>query len=261
MFILEKAETYHRFSGLENIGFIDDLKKKINGIDNIKELHYQYNRIFNSSPSKLINVFPESINGNRFINGFMAKEVARSASKMLDKIVSISEIRSEDKYNDLVEIVLDSRINTWGWYVGEQSRGGFSDAQNKSKKKQPGERDLPIHDTNKELFCICEAFIYRTPAPAKSHLKKIFDYYHQRENLIILIYDLKPMNESKENWKQYITKIVPNTDFPEGYKYKGCGDVTAEFGYQNSAIRIALSTHENNNSIYHVFVNINYRVT
>lgn len=260
LFIIEKAKSYHAYSDLKNIGFINDLESKVNGIDNVEELHFQYNRIFNSSPPKLINIFPESLNGNRSIIKFMTKEIARAASKMLDKVVSISQIKNEDKYNDIVELCLDSRINPWGWHIGEQSRGGFSDSKNKSIKKQPGERDLPICDVNKEIFCLCEAFIYRTPAPAKSHLKKIFNYYHQKENLIILIYDLKTARESKRNWNQYINKILPNTDFPEGYRYLTCKELTSELNYQNSAIKIAQSTHENNQSVYHVFVNINYKV-
>ncbi len=260
LFIIEKAKSYHVYSDLKNIGFINDLESKVNGIDNIEELHFQYNRIFNSSPTKLINIFPESLNGNRSILKFMTKEIARSASKMLDKIISISEINSEDKYNDIVELCLDSRINPWGWHIGEQSRGGFSDPKNKSIKKQPGERDLPVYDLNKEMICLCEAFIYRTPAPAKSHLKKIFNYYHQKENLIMLIYDLKTAKESRKNWNQYIHDILPNTDFPKGYGYLDCKEVTSDFNYQNSAIKIVRSTHENNQIIHHVFVNINYKV-
>jgi len=256
--ILEKAENYHQFSGDEGIEFITALKAKVGGIDDVQLLNAYYKRIFTSPPSKLIEIFPEYVNGNRAIGAFLTKEVARAGSKMLDKIVSISDIKSEDKYNDIIELGLDSRINPWGWYVGAQSRGAFSDPKNKTTKKQPGERDLPIHDTNKELFCVCEAFIYRTPAPAKSHLKKIFNYYHQRENLIILVYDLDSKNKSKKNWGKYISSIIPTTDYPNGYEYVACEDVTSEFNYQNSAIRIARSIHNNDTVIHHVFVNINY---
>jgi hypothetical protein len=259
--ILERAENYHQFSGDDEIEFIKTLKNKVQGVDDVQLLNTYYTRIFKSPPSKLIRIFPENINGNRIIQSFLTKEIARAASKMLDKIVSISEIKSEDKYNDLVELGLDSRINPWGWHVGEQSRGGFSDPENKTTKKQPGERDLPIFDVNKEVFCICEAFVYRTPAPAKSHLKKIFNYYHQRDNLIILIYDLDNKIKSDKNWKSYITQVVPNTKFPDEYVFISCNDVTSDFNYQNSAIKILKSIHKNDVILYHIYVNINYKVS
>ncbi|WP_185152535.1 hypothetical protein, partial [Fulvivirga aurantia] len=228
--------------------------------DDLQLLSTYYLRIFKSPPSKLIKLFPDDVNGNRSIQGFITKEIARAASKMLDKIVSISEIKSEDKYNDLVELSLDSRINPWGWYVGEQSRGGFSDPKNKTTKKQPGERDLPIHDANKEIFCICEAFIYRKPAPAKDHLKKIFNYYHQRDTLVILVYDLEDTVKSRKNWNKYLNSILPNTDFPKDFKFVSSVDVTREFGYQNSAIKIVRSVHKNDTVLFHIFVTINYKV-
>ncbi|MDW3209525.1 MAG: hypothetical protein R8N23_06655 [Reichenbachiella sp.] len=258
--LLEEAERYHQFLGDEGFEFIKALRVKVGGINDIHILNAYYKRIFDSPPSKLIEIFPENINGNKVVGAFLTKEVAIAASKMLDKVVSISDIKGEDKYNDIVELSLDSRINTWGWYIGAQSRGAFSDPNNKTIKKQPGERDLPIHDSNKELFCICEAFVYRTPAPAKSHLKKILNYHHQKENLIILVYDLNPRNKSKKNWKKYISTIIPNTDFPSGFEFKTVEDVTLEFNYQNSAIRIARSIHKSETVIYHVFVNVNYFV-
>ena len=104
--------------------------------------------------------------------------------------MAVSEIQDENKYNDIIEIALDSRINPWGWHVGAQSRGGFSDPKDKSKGKQPGERDLPIFNTNKP-FAICEAFIFWNQKYIFAHLEKIFNYYHQRDNLIMLQFEKK----------------------------------------------------------------------
>lgn len=258
--ILEQAENYHQFSEDDTLEFIKALKFRVTGIDDSYLLSTYYTRIYNSPPSKLIKIFPDKLNGNRSIQGFVTKEIATAASKMLDKIVSISEIKSEDKYNDVMELYLDARINSWGWYVGGQSRGGYSDPDNNTTKKQPGERDLPIHDSNKELFCICEAFIFRNPLSIKSHLKKIFDYYHQRDNLVILTYDVAENSKSKSNWSSYLNKVLPETHFPIGYKFISCEDVTNEFGYKNSAIKIAKSIHEGEVTLHHVFVNINYKV-
>jgi hypothetical protein len=263
--ILDEADNYHKFLGSENISFIQDLKNKVNGVDNVEELHYQYNRIFTSSPKKLIRIFPQDLNGQRQLKSFLVTEIASAAKMMLDKIVTISEIEGEDKYNDLIEILLNSKMNPWGWFVSDQSRGGYSDLgnkikdKNKTKKKQPGERDFRFFN-KKDTFGICEAFIYRTPAPAKKHLKKVFNYYHQRENLIMLIYDLNEPIKAEKNWSKYLKTILPKTDFPHGYEFINCEDLSHEYGQSNSAIRIARSYHKGQISLYHVFVNINYKV-
>ena len=172
--------------------------------------------------------------------------------------MSISDIRSEDKYNDIIELAIDSRINTWGWFVNAQSRGGFSNPDDKSTPKQPGERDLPIVTANKSPICICEAFIYRDKTTALDHVQKIFNYYHQKENFVILIYNLD-IKKYKNNWKTYLNEIIPKANYPTDYKYLSSQDVTNDFGYNNSEIKIARSVHGNDMIMHHVFVNIDYR--
>ncbi|MEC3963846.1 hypothetical protein [Flagellimonas halotolerans] len=258
--LLEEAENYHQFSGGEGTEFIKALKVKVGGIDDVLLLSAYYTRVFNSSPEKLIEIFPPNLNGQRQLQSFLVTEFGSAAINMLDKVVSISDIKDEDKYNDVIEILLNSKINPWGWFVTDQSRGGHSDSENKSKKKQPGERDFKIFD-GKGTFGICEAFIYRTPAPAKKHLKKIFDYHPKRENLIILIYDLNEPTKAAKNWNNYLKSILLKTDFPKGYELINCEDVSSDFGHgKKSAVRIARSKHEDELNLYHIFVNINYKV-
>ncbi|NEN25412.1 hypothetical protein G3O08_18095 [Cryomorpha ignava] len=257
--LLEEAENYHQFLGAGENEFIEALKVKVGDIDDVELLISYYSRIFNSSPEKLIEILPQDLNGQRQLQTFIMTEIAGAAKMMLDKIVSLSDIKSEDKYNDVIQLLLNAKMNPWGWFITDQSRGGYSDSQNKSKKRQPGERDLKISN-KKGTFSVCEAFIYRRPATAKRHLKKIFDYYHQRDNLHILIYDLGDSIQAGINWTKYLNSILPETDYPNEFKYISSKDVSIDFGHKNSAIKIAQSIHEGDMTLYHIFVNLNYNV-
>lgn len=256
--LLEKAENFHQFSGDGDNEFIKTMQDKIGGVDNLQILNSYYTKIFTSPPSKLIKIFPADLNGQKSLQSFLVSEIASAAKMMLDKVVSISDIKGEDKYNDVLEIVLNSKMNPWGWFVTDQARGGYSDSEYKSEKKQPGERDFKFFN-KKDTFGICEAFIYRTPAPAKKHLKKVFNYYHQRDSLIILIYDLNGPYEATKNWENYLKSVVPTTDFPKGNEYIQYEDLSNSFELFKSAIRIAKSMHKGDLSIYHIFVNVNYK--
>ncbi|TWI77962.1 hypothetical protein IQ13_4204 [Lacibacter cauensis] len=256
--IISAAKTYHQFSDILDLQFVIDLEKSITTIDNVEELKHYYNRIFMSEPGKLIRIFPENLNGRVDLSEFMVKEIILAADKLLDKIMSISEIASEDKYNDLIELALDARINPWGWQVGPQSRAAFSGTGG----KQPGERDLPIMNQFKRTFMVCEAFIYRDSKTAKDHLKKVFNYHHNRNSFCMLIYDLsKNVKGFQKHWQHYVEKILPSTSFPLGHEIKGSAkDVCKDFGFENSAIKICSSEHQSGTLLYHVFINLNYKL-
>lgn len=256
--LVSSAKTYHQFGNISDIQFITDLEGRINQLDNLDELRGHYFRIFSSEPKKLIKIFPENLNGRGELNEFLVKEIILAADKLLEKIKSIEEIKNEDKYNDLIELAIDARINPWGWQIGAQSRGAFSGTGG----KQPGERDLPFMNKNKQVILVCEAFIYRTASPAQEHLQKVFNYYHKREAFVMLIYDLSSSQEDfKRNYEEYANSVVKNTVFPSGFEIQGnVSDISAEFNFKRSAIKVFLSKHTGETILYHVFVNINYRL-
>ena len=264
LFILENAENYHGFSGIENISFIDDLKNKVNGIDNIKELLYQYNRIFNSSPSKLIKILPEKMNGRIEISEFVVKEVARAASNMLDKVHALPEIlklnntSKENRFNDLVQLALESRISTWGWSVKDQTRKAFSPSE-----KDLGEIDIDIRDNNQKSFITCEAFILRDVSRVQSHLEKLISHYtHQRSTFLTLVYFQGKQSDFQKEWENYHQTTLLNIAYPNGYELdpNKVKDVSKEFGYDLSGIRVGKTTLNSGSTIFHLFVNIKYQL-
>lgn len=252
------AKTYHQFSDIKDIQFVTGLENNINQIDNLDELKTYYHTIFTSEPKKMIKIFPEDLNGRVDLNQFLVKEILLAADKLLDKIMSIEEIADENKYNDLIELALDARINPWGWQVGAQSRAAFSGTGG----KQPGERDLPIMNKLKQTMMVCEAFIFRDATRIKQHLEKVFNYHHKKDAFAILVYELsKDATVFQNHWNQYTEKIVPSTSFPPGYSIiEPVKDVSKEFGFDKSAIKICSSEHESGTILYHIFLNINYKL-
>jgi hypothetical protein len=260
--LIEKARTYHQFAGFEQIQSLADLETEIRGVDNIDDLKSQYHRIFSNTPARLVRILPAALNGKEDIQEFIVNEIVLASGKMLEKIKSIEKIDNEDKYNDLIELLLDARLNPLGWHVAGQSRGGYSAPGDKTDGTQPGERDLPIMDSNKNVLLNCEALIFRGASTAASHLQKIFDYHHQRKAIAVLIYNAgKRKGGFEGNWKSYLTKILPTVSFPAGMELVGSPvEVTHDFGCEESAIKIAKSNHGSGTVIYHLFINILYKL-
>lgn len=256
------GKSYHQFSGYTQIQELDDLEALISGEDNVDELAIHYQRIFKSTASRLIKILPANFNGKLQLHEFLVKEIVHAADKMLEKIRSIDKIDNEDKYNDIIEMLLDARLNILGWHVGAQARGGYSAGSGTSAGTQPGERDLPIFDVNKKMLLLCEALIYRGQGNAAPHLQKVFNYYHQQEAFVMLFYDNGTIKKGFEgNWKEYLEEVLPNTTFSTGKEITGdIVDVTADYGCEASAIKVARSVHASNTVLYHVFINIHYKL-
>lgn len=257
LYIIDTAKAYHQFGDIIDIEFLNDLEAKVSGIDNIEKLKSYYEIIFRSEPQKLIQIFPPYLNGMYGLQQFLVKEIVLAADKLLEKIRSIENIDHEDKYNDLIELALDARLNGWGWQIGAQSRGAFSGTGG----KQPGERDLPVMNRFKKSMLVCEAFIYSDATAAKYHLQKVFNYYHQRDAFAILVYNKSPLQVFEKDWSKYISKIIPNTIYPGGFEIQNpVKEVSDDYGCHKSAIKVGVSEHGSGTMVYHIFVNINYKV-
>lgn len=254
----DQAKQYHEFDGQDELPFLQQLNDKISGEEKIDELVVQYNRIFNSPAELLVKILPLRINGKTSLVEFSVQEFVLAADVMLDKIKSISAIKDEDKYNDLMEALLEGRINSYGWKVSGQKRGGYSGA----KGPNPGERDLPVYGADNKIIINGEALIYRGMGTAIPHLNKLFDYTHQRGTLLVIFYDTGERgNDFEGNWQTYQDAILPACDFPDGYEPVGkFEDVTIEFKMVHSAIKIGKTRLKSGSVIYHIFIKINYSV-
>ncbi|MGV7106929.1 hypothetical protein [Flavobacterium sp. U410] len=259
----DTAYKYHQSSSETPSEFLTEIDNLISGIDNIDELKSFYHKIFSSTPNKLVRIIPEDINDKEKLDEFIVNEVVTASNKMLEKIKSISEIKNEDKYNDIMEVLIDARINPWGWHVGAQSRGGYSAPKDGRNSFQPGERDLPIMNCNNQAIQICEAFIYRGSTTAKEHINKLFDYHHKKEEMTIIVYDTGEVKGKTfdQNWGDYKKNIVPKTKYPSGFEFESIIEVTNDYKMKLSAVKIAKSNHKSGTILHHIFININYKTT
>ena len=254
---LKLAENYHKSSDGTTPHFIEELRELVDDAGDIEMLRATYNAIFSKLPSTLIRILPQKLNGEIEMGRFLAKEVALAADKVLDKIQSLKEIRLEDKYNDMIQMALDSRLGVFGWIVKDQSRGGLSESG-----LGLGERDIVIQSGNHDTFMVCEAFIYRSHLAVQSHLEKVFNYHHKRNHFIILIYDTGKYEKFKVKWKGYLNKVLPSLSYPSEYgiNKKAIEDMTVDFDYGESGIKIGKSVHGDSTTIYHIMMSVDYAV-
>ncbi len=256
MKLLDTAETFHKYSGVTEIEFIQNLKLSVQGIDNIDELTFYYERIFQSEPQKLIQILPKNLNGRIDFFEFITNEIGIAAYKMLNKINALENINDEDKYNDLLCILLESRISVLGWTIKDQTRRAYSQTGD-----DLGEIDIDIQNRNGLTLVTCEAFIYRDIPRVQSHISKLIkNYTHDRKAFIVIVYFQGTKFERK--WKEYSETIVPALKYPNGYEISSAqvDDLSKEFGYDKSAIKIGRSIHGLDVPMYHVFVNIKYKI-
>jgi hypothetical protein len=178
---------------------------------------------------------------------------------MLKKIKSIEAINDENKYTNLIQILLQMRMSQWGWSITSQDSGGVSESG-----KNGGETDLEILNSNSIPIITCEAFILRNPKRVQEHLEKLIGKYtHARKSLITIVYFLGKHSDFKSEWKKYCETTIPKLTYPVGYELKGdkVTDRTIDFGCDETGIRVGYALHGENTSVYHVFVNINYFVS
>tara|TARA_R110002049_G_scaffold129361_5_gene287107 strand:- start:1043 stop:4954 length:3912 start_codon:yes stop_codon:yes gene_type:complete len=257
--VLFQATEYHRGSLGKLPKFIRSLKTKLDDEIDIKYLQNNYNEIFAKHPKTLIQIFPERLNAENKIARFLAREVALANSKMLEQINSIRDVHLEDKYNDIVQLTLNARISQWGWQVKDQSRGGFSGSIG---SVNAGERDLIITDSNDDILIVCEAFIWNDLPTAERHINKTFNYTHKRKDYIILIYDERIYKNFNKNWNVYKKNVLPKISYTSGFELKSnkWKELTKAFGYKATGVKAGISYHGKNTKIYHIMVNLNYKV-
>lgn len=262
LILLEEAETFHKYSQDDKHEFLQILRMRVSGINNIEELKLYYNRILNSNPNNLIKILPEKFNGKIDINEFITKEVAFAANKMLDKINSVSVILNEDKYNDIVQLALESRLSMLGWTVKDQTRRAFSASIDKQEENL-GEMDLDIQDCNHNSIITCEAYILWDNKLVQSHVKKLIaNYTNKREAFITLVYFKGIHQNFNKKWGEYSNTIVPNLIYPEGFMMneKSIKDLSESYNQNKSAIKVGRTEHGDGSHLYHIFVNLNYQI-
>ncbi len=252
--LLAEAEEYHRLSDGQVPNIILDLRKYTDTADTQIILQNQYLRIFSKSPEELIKILPGNVIKFSSLAEFLLVEITGSATDMLNYINSISDIKKEDKFSDLMVLSLTSRFRNFGWHISP-GRGGYPG----SIKQNPGLIDYAISSA-KERIAVCEALQLKgvNRAEVQTHNFKIFNYDPVRKLFYIIVYFKGENEKFKENWENYKTDITNVIIFPTGFELTSAGieDISGKFG--TDTVKTAKSSHGTHTYIYHVFININY---
>jgi hypothetical protein len=109
---------------------------------------------------------------------------------------------------------------------------------------------------------VCEAFIWSNFKIAQAHIIKNFNYTHKRKNFIILIYDKRLYRNFDKNWNNYKNTTLPKIKYPLGFDLKKSKwkELTSRFGHKSSGIKVGCSKHGKDTKIFHIMVNLNYRI-
>jgi tetratricopeptide (TPR) repeat protein len=252
-FVIE-AKTYHQSKDEILPEFIRLANEKLEDEEDYKRLRKEYYDLISKTPEKLMQILPENIVGKRNIQDYILKEICGSANDVLDNINAIAEIDTEDKYSDLLILSLQSKFRNWHWKIGN-TRGGFS----ASNKRNLGELDFVITAADNDRIASCEALLLhgKNTSTVTTHTIKTFNYDHRRKLFFIIsYYDGK---SSGNHWDDYKTKIVPTIKYPDGFPLsENVEEITESF--TNDSVRALLAKHGEDTRVYHVFININYKV-
>lgn len=253
--LLAEAEEYHRLSDGELPENILQLRELTNTKETETFLQDQYRRIFSKSPEELIKILPGNVNKFSSLDEFVLGEIVGAATDMLTFSNSVSDIKKEDKFSDLMVLSLVNRLRNFAWHIGP-ARGGFPE----SMKLNPGLIDYVIWSANKDRIAICEALqlkgVNRTEM--QRHNFKVFNYDSTRKLYYIIVYFKGEGDKFKENWENYKTDITTIISFPEGFELNvgSLEDISVKFG--TDSIMVAKSIHGSGTRTYHLFININY---
>lgn len=253
--LLKEAKEYHSYLGSEDFTVVNELFQKVSKNNDVEEIKKSIEELATRPKHSLEEYITREFQGGDF-GKKMTKEIAEAAERILTKIKAIDSIKDEDRYNDLLQIALESKLSAYGFHIKDQSRGAYS-----ASGKGLGERDLVIYKQSKEISVI-EPFIHTGKSVVQSHITKLFNYSHQRDNMFVVIYDFKLFKNLNSRWNYYFNKTIPSLKYPENFEINSQKsiDLTNEFNYKNSAIKIGVTTHSEDIKIYHIMINLNYKI-
>lgn len=267
--LLAESKTFHKLSDGDFPDFIKNLEDRMNTGDIIEFLTTQYDRIYRLSPKDLIKLVPESVNGGKDIPEFLFNELIGASIDMLAFVNSLPDVDHEDKYSDLLMLSLNGRLRNYKWHVSNLRRGFsnkkqnneiLAEQQNESENFNLGLVDFGICN-GPEVLGICEAFITygKNTLETQKHNLKIFNYDPARRLYYLIIYFKGGTTKFNKAWEDYKNIIEEFIDFPHGYELKE-KLVPQTNQSEHDGIRSGISLHNDNTKLYHIFINVDYRL-
>ncbi|UOY07221.1 hypothetical protein L0P88_01400 [Muricauda sp. SCSIO 64092] len=254
--LVQRSIEFNEYKNYENEllkNLYQKLENSTNNQQTVKELIAQI------IPKHSLNVLRELAKED-----FMAPErfgknlsfqIAVSLQKLLKKLPTIDNLGHENQYNDLLEMILEERLQNFSLTVKDQSLGGYSESG-----KGMGSRDITVLEGTRELAVI-EPFKNTSKSVIQSHISKLFNYTPNRGFLVVVLYDFEDAYTLEERWKKYHEKILKSLKYPKGFDLvdNSIEDISEELGFKNNPIKIAVSLHGVDAQLFHIMVNICYK--
>jgi len=261
--LLGEARRFHRLSDGSYPDFIETLEKRINTPETIAALAAEYDIILRLPPEELIQVIPTS-GSKRGLSEALLEQLINASADMLNLINSLPQVDQENKYSDLVMLSLNGRMSRYGWHVASL-RSGFPDSEDlddtANETANVGLVDFGIL-TGERRLAICEALILEglNTIETQKHNLKIFNYDPARKLFYLLIYFKGATDKFADAWSKYCGVVEDFIEFPKNYLPSGKVTQLA-IGQPHDGILIGSTLHGKGTQLYHLFVNVNYRLT
>jgi hypothetical protein len=251
---LSEVKKFHKFENSETPIFITTLEDELESKDNFVLLREYYSRILQKPPESLVQILPENLAPNATLDHFLLRQLCDSVNDMLDIVNAIENIKSEDKYSDIIILSMNAKLRNWYWKVGN-ARGGYSD----SNKRNVGELDFVIYSATDDRMATCEALLLngKNTYSVTNHTIKTFNYDHRRKLFFIIVYYLG--KNFSTHWNDYLNKIIPNIKYDNNFPvYEYIEPL--DFPFLNHSLRAVKAIHTQNLVVHHLFININYKL-
>ncbi|MCR9171538.1 MAG: hypothetical protein NXI10_03535 [bacterium] len=246
------ASTYYVRSGEPQPSILTHLLSIHDDSKELALLKDTFSRIRDLSPEKIIQTIPERLNGNAYnLTHFISEEVVRAGKLMNERVVSLSAIQRENKYNDLILAILKMRLAVWGWSIQDQGRVGIS-----TTGVELGESDFLVASGEQNL-CLIEAMTLtgKNKRKTREHVLKCFTYVNHLTEFIMLTYFLGNDSKFNDTWKKYKTDV-------ESICYSSETDIIGSFEdltdtqQRTRSIQLGKTKHKSTITMLHVFINI-----
>lgn len=233
---LDKATLYYFDNQVELPAAIDQLRSRAGDYRTIDRLKQLLGTLANQGADFIPKILPERLNGQRNIDEFILQELIQAARVMVGKIEGVRQITGENRYNDLLQAILEPRFAVWGWSLHDQARIGRSEAGNDA-----GEADLLIKSAGNTI-ALMEALNLRGSDYTETHILKC-KFYVNVSRYYIVVYHSGMKENLATAWNKYRRDVL-NISYPADFaidSVKGFEDISTGLGSDD--IMLAGKTH------------------
>ena len=248
---LNKSEKYYKNNALTKPDIIRKLRDEYPDEQTIQKIKLILGNLPSQRVTDIPRILPSNINGYLNLNEFILYEVIQAIKVMMDKIESVREIQTENRYNDLLLAILRLRLPLWGWIILDQPRAGKSPGG-----KDAGEVDHLINASGNNI-ALFESFILKDKRSINKHIIKCKDYINYLDRYYIIIFFLKKKKDFAKNWAKYKKEVLaieypPNFLIDIQYSFE---DLCNKFKDIND-LKIAKTIHDNKIEMFHIMINL-----